>query len=189
MPASPKLTPASSPIWDPLPLSLVRHGAALISSGLVFGFVVPLATYPRLALTAHIQFAVQGTAVVAAGLLLNSTFAPAPTAPSPSRAGSEPGTGFPGQAATRLVDRLAAWQRKVVYWSIVGIWPMLLTEVGNAWWGTTGLLKIASEAAGLGGGKGPAAAWMEVVVELAHKACAVGLVFVWPIILYGLSMV
>src|SRR3954466_6378869 len=41
-----------------LPLSLLRHGSGLIGFGLLFGFVVPLTPYPRLGLTAHIQFAV-----------------------------------------------------------------------------------------------------------------------------------
>ena len=44
----------------------------MIAFGLIWGFFVPLTPYPRLALTAHIQFAVEGTMVVAAGLLLNT---------------------------------------------------------------------------------------------------------------------
>jgi hypothetical protein len=136
----------------------------MVGFGLLFGFAVPFTPYPRLGLTAHIQFAVEGTMVVAAGLLLNSR-------PFAS-------TSVPGQASDRrVVDVLAPWQRRVVHWGVAGIWVTLLSEVANAWWGTRWVLTLAHEAAGLRvlGEEGPAAVWMERVVEVAHKPFAVAL--------------
>ena len=112
---------------------------------------MPFTLYPRLGLTAHIQFAVEGTMVVAAGLLLNS----------------RPFTATDNTSSDkRVVDYLRPWQRRVVHWGVAGIWVTLLSEVANAWWGTQGVLTLAHQAAGL---EGPAAAWMERVVEVAHK--------------------
>jgi hypothetical protein len=152
-----------------LPLSLLRHGSALIGFGLLFGFVVPLTPYPRLGLTAHIQFAVEGTMVVAAGLLLNSR--PFHQSSAASQAGEkEPSEG------KRVVDYLGPWQQRVVYWGAVGIWVKLLSQAANAWWGTQWVLPIAHDAAGLKG-NGPAEVWMERVVEMAHKPSSVLLAF------------
>ncbi len=151
-------TPPAQPLPPfNLPLSLLRHGAGLIGFGLFFGFVVPFPPYPRLGLTAHIQFAVEGTMVVAAGLLLNS----------------RPFTAT-GNTSTdkRVVDHLRPWQRRVVHWGMAGIWVTLMSEVANAWWGTQGVLTLAHQAAGL---QGPAAWWMEKVVEVAHYPFGVAL--------------
>ncbi|KAK0622498.1 hypothetical protein B0T14DRAFT_563948 [Immersiella caudata] len=149
-----------------LPLSLLRHGSGLIGFGLLFGFVVPLTPYPRLGLTAHIQFAVEGTMVVAAAALLNS---------KPFRTPA-------GQASDkRVVDYLAPWQRNVVYYGMTGIWVTLLSEAANAWWGTQWVLPIAHGAAGLAG-SGPAKVWMERVVSVAHYPFAMLLATVWPVI-------
>jgi len=43
-----------------------------------------------------------------------------------------------------------------------------LSEAANAWWGTQWVLRQAHAAAGLKG-DGPAARWMELVVEYCHK--------------------
>jgi hypothetical protein len=136
-----------------LPLSLLRHGSGLIGFGLLFGFVVPLTPYPRLGLTAHIQFAVEGTMVVAAGALLSSK-------PFLNTAGAT--------LDKRVVDCLTPRQQKVVYYGMTGIWVTLLSEAANAWWGTQWVLPIAHAAAGLAGGSGPAEVWMERVVSVAH---------------------
>jgi len=139
-----------------LPLSLLRHGSGLIGFGLLFGFVVPLTPYPRLGLTAHIQFAVEGTMVVAAGLLLNA---------KPFQRPADVKGVTPSE--NRVVDLLAPWQRRVVHWGMIGIWVTLLSEAANAWWGTQWVLPIAHDAAGLLG-DGPAKIWMERVVAAAH---------------------
>ncbi|KAK0623687.1 hypothetical protein B0T14DRAFT_545115 [Immersiella caudata] len=150
-----------------LPLSLLRHGAALIGFGLLFGCIVPLTPYPRLALTAHMQFAIEGTMVAAAGASLNST---------PFRSSNK-----------KVVDNLGRRGINVVYYGIVGIWVTLLSEAANAWWGTRWVLPIAHEAAGLlGAGAGPAKYWMEMVVAVAHYPLAVPLALVWPTITMAL---
>jgi hypothetical protein len=142
-----------------LPLSLLRHGAALIGFGLLFGCIVPLTPYPRLGLTAHMQFAIEGTMVVGAGALLNS---------SPFRTSNK-----------KVADYLGPWQRNLVYYGVAGIWVTLLSEAANAWWGTRWVLPIAHEAAGLlGAGAGPAKLWMEMVVAVAHYPFAVPLALV-----------
>lgn len=142
-----------------LPLYLLRHGSGLVGFGLLFGFAVPFTRYPRLGLTAHIQFAVEGTMVLASGLLLQSDpFA----SRTPSEGGSRP---------IPLADRLGWWPRRVIYWGMAGIWVTLLSEAANAWWGTQWVLPIAHRAAGLVG-DGPAKRWMEVVVTVAHKPFA-----------------
>jgi hypothetical protein len=151
-PSSARLGPRSN-----LPLHLLRHGSGLVGFGLLFGFLVPYTPYPRLGLTAHIQFAVEGTMVLAAGLLLQSD----PFGNTKSTAASVP-----------LAQRLGYWQRRVVYWGMAGIWVTLLSEAANAWWGTRWVLKLAHQAAGLSGGEGPAERWMEVVVSVAHKPFA-----------------
>lgn len=148
-----------------LPLALLRHGSGLIGFGLLFGFAVPFTPYPRLGLTAHIQFAVEGTMVVAAGLLLNAR----PFSSNISSS-SSPGDECGGDGR-RVVDYLGPWQRRVVYWGVAGIWVTLLSEVANAWWGTQLILKIAHGAAGLTGTR-PAEVWMERVVAVAHKPFA-----------------
>ncbi|KAK3342211.1 hypothetical protein B0T25DRAFT_594426 [Lasiosphaeria hispida] len=149
-----------------LPLSLLRHGSGLIGFGLLFGFVVPLTPYPRLALTAHIQFAVEGTMVLAAGALLNSKPFQTPRGETSDK---------------RVVDYLGPWQRRVVYWGLAGIWVTLGSEALNAWWGTQWVLKIAHDGAGLTG-DGPAGVWAERIVAAAHYPFAALLATVWPVI-------
>lgn len=184
-----------------LPLYLLRHGSGLVGFGLLFGFIVPFTPYPRLGLTAHIQFAVEGTMVLASGLILQSD----PFAGKTSLGGKSHAATVP------LADRLARWQRRVIYWGTASIWVTLLSEVANAWWGTQWVLRLAHQAAGLQG-DGPAEWWMEVVVSVAHEPFAVLLATVvsdcqvengnpsgsperytnnmlysqWPTILYGL---
>lgn len=138
---------SSSGARSRVPLHLLRHGCALIAFGLLFGFVVPYTPYPRLGLTAHIQFCAEGTMVLAAALLLQSD---------------------PFGGGALLADRLGPRQRLAVYAGLSMVWVTLLSEALNAWWGTQWVLKMAHEAAGLRG-DGPAQPWMEVVVDVCHK--------------------
>lgn len=153
-----------------VPLNLLRHGSALVSFGLLFGFVVPLTPYPRLGLTAHIQFAVEGVMVIVAGLVLQSD----PFVHRRQHDGDIQKTSRKqhSQQPKALADRLSPVQRRIVYWGLVGIWITLLSEVANAWWGTQWVLPLAHEAAGLKG-DGPASKWMEMIVNVAHKPLAV----------------
>lgn len=102
---------------------ILTQGLLLVMVGLLLGFVVPLAPFPRLALGAHIQFITNGVLIaVLAGLLLLL----------PHRVG-------PRSAGVML---LAAWL----------IWPMAFSELANAWWGTNQTLPIAAAQAGAKGG-------------------------------------
>jgi hydroxylaminobenzene mutase len=58
---------------------------------------------------------------------------------------------------------------------------MALSEVANAWWGTTQMLPIAAAQAGATGG----ASWQESLVALAHIAAALGLILAWLLLLVG----
>ncbi|KAK0610658.1 hypothetical protein B0T17DRAFT_476694, partial [Bombardia bombarda] len=151
-----------------LPLHLLRHGSALIATGLIWGFLVPLTPHPRLALTAHIQFAVEGVMVVAAGLVLNSEPFSSPDIFSDTK-----NTAVTVPHRRRLADRLSIWQTRVVRYGCAGIWVTLLSEIANAWWGTRWVLPIAHAAAGLAGEGQTAAVWMERVVQIAHLPFAV----------------
>lgn len=102
---------------------ILIHGMALIFVGLVWGLIVPQTPFPRLALTAHIQFLTNGLLlIVLASLLLK----------------------FQHRVGSRSVAAmvLAAWLT----------WAMALSEVANSWWGTAGILPIAAAQAGATGG-------------------------------------
>ncbi|KAL7947987.1 hypothetical protein V8C42DRAFT_271364 [Trichoderma barbatum] len=155
-----------------LPLSLIRHGGGLVGFGMLFGFLIPLVPYPRLGLTAHIQFGVQGCMVLVTGLVLQSN----PLGSSRSQDGEVPGQGV------QLADRLSWWQEQVIYWGCATVWATLIAEAGNAWWGTKWTLPIAHQAAGLLSSH-EAAKWTEILVAATHFPLAVPLASVWPIIL------
>lgn len=98
-------------------------GLALVLAGLAWGLVVPHTPYPRLALTAHVQFESNGMLIIILAILLISL---------PHRVGKK----------SALVMLLAAWLT----------WTMALSEVANSWWGTNQILPIAARQAGATGG-------------------------------------
>ncbi len=103
---------------------ILIHGIALVLAGLVWGLVVPATPYPRLALTAHIQFESNGVLfIVLASILLTLPHRVGPT-------------------SVRVMV-LSAWLT----------WAMVLSEVANAWWGTNQILPIAASQAGATGGE------------------------------------
>jgi (hydroxyamino)benzene mutase len=59
------------------------------------------------------------------------------------------------------------------------IWPVMLTEMANAWWGTRQMLPIAASQAGAPG----AAAWQEGLVTATHGIGAIVLIVYWASIL------
>jgi hypothetical protein len=61
-------------------------------------------------------------------------------------------------------------------------WPVMLTEMANAWWGARQMLPIAAGQAGATG----AEAWQESVVTAAHMLGALVLLVYWGVILVGL---
>ena len=131
---------------------ILIHGLALVFVGLVWGLVVPHTPYPRLALGAHIQFETNGLLfIVVATLLLK---------------------------LPHSVGRKSVW---VIVLSVWLTWLMALSEVANAWWGTTQMLPIAASQAGAAGGK----SWQELVVKLTHIAAALGLIVTFALLLAG----
>ena len=131
---------------------ILVHGLMLVMVGLLWGFVVPHTPYPRLALGAHIQLVTNGMLLMIMAVLLLAL---------PHQVG-------PKSAAVMV---LAAWLT----------WAMGLSEVANAWWGTTQMLPITAGQAGATGGL----AWQELVVKLAHIAAGLGLVAAWALLVIG----
>jgi len=131
---------------------ILIHGTTFILVGLVWGLVVPHTPYPRLALTAHIQFEGSGVLFLIAAILLLKL---------PHRVGCK----------SIWVMLLAVWLS----------WVMNLSEVGNAWWGTTQILPIAAHQAGAIGGT----AWQELVVKLAHIIAGLALILAWILLIIG----
>jgi hydroxylaminobenzene mutase len=103
--------------------SILLHGLALILAGLVFGFVPPLAPYPRLALGAHIQFVTNGMLIAIIGIVVLTV---------------------PHSAGKKSIQVMVA--------SAWCTWAMALSEAANAWWGANQMLPIAAKQAGARGG-------------------------------------
>ncbi len=84
---------------------ILFHGMAMMLAGLVWCFVVPATPFPRLGLTAHIQFTSNGVLFIVLAILLAT---------------------HPHDVGRRSVAfmLLAAWLT----------WVMLASEVANAWW-------------------------------------------------------
>ncbi len=102
---------------------ILLQGLVLVMVGLLFGFVVPLTPYPRVALGAHVQFVTNGLLFLVMGVLLLKL----------------PHSVGPKSTALML---LATWLT----------WLMALSEAANAWWGTTQMLPIAAGQAKASGG-------------------------------------
>ncbi len=101
---------------------ILFHGLALVLVGLVFGFALPLAPYPRLALGAHIQFVTNGMLwVVLATVLL------------------------------QVPHRVGPKSVRVMWVAVWLTWLMALSEAANAWWGANQMLPIAAQQAGATG--------------------------------------
>ena len=103
---------------------ILMHGLLLVMVGLIWGFAVPLAPYPRLALGAHIQFVTNGMLFIVMSILLLRL---------PNNAG-------PKSATVMLA---AAYMT----------WLMALSEAANAWWGANQMLPIAAGQSGATGGE------------------------------------
>jgi (hydroxyamino)benzene mutase len=101
---------------------ILIHGMALVLVGLVWGFVVPLTPYPRLALGAHLQFETNGMLYIVLAILLLAL---------PHRVGDN----------SVFVMRLSVW----------AAWSMAASEAANAWWGAARMMPIAASQAGAKG--------------------------------------
>jgi hydroxylaminobenzene mutase len=133
--------------------SNLRQGAVYMLVGLVWGMVIPASPFPRLALGAHIQLTAHGAMFLVAGLVILHL---------PLAAG--------GVSARILVA--GPWLT----------WPVMLTEMANAWWGARYTLPIAAGQAGATG----AVVWQETIVTVAHVLGAIVLLVYWGVVLAGL---
>jgi hydroxylaminobenzene mutase len=133
--------------------SNLRQGAVYMLVGLVWGMVIPATPFPRLALGAHIQLTAHGVMFLVAGLVILHL---------PKTTGSV--------SATILAA--GPWLT----------WPVMLSEMANAWWGTRKMLSIAAEQAGAVG----AEAWQETILTVTHLMGAVVLIAYWSVVLVGL---
>lgn len=133
---------------------ILMQGLSMVLVGLLWGFIVPITPYPRLALGAHIQLESNGVLFSVLALLLLTL---------PNRVG-------PKSAGVML---LSAWLT----------WAMALSEMANAWWGTTQILPIAAEQAGATGGE----PWQELVVKLTHIGAGLGLLVAWTLLVVGFA--
>ena len=135
------------------PACLALNGAALMLAGLLAGAAIPLVPYPQLMLAAHSAgFTDSGLISMLAALLLSSGLC--------------------------SVSSLGA---SVIIWAHVALWPLSLSEVAAAFWGTTKALRIAGAQAGAPGG----APWQETTVILCHALPALGLIVAWAILVRG----
>jgi hydroxylaminobenzene mutase len=131
---------------------LLIHGLLLVLVGLVWGLFVAGTPYPRLALGAHIQFVTNGMLfVVLATALL---------------------------ALPNSVGGRSVWVMVVAAWLT---WAMALSEVANAWWGTTQMLSISAAQADAT----RAEPWQELVVKLTHVGAGLGLIVAWSLLVIG----
>src|SRR5262249_35046176 len=134
-------------------LSNLRQGAVYMIIGLIWGMIVPKTPFPRLGLGAHIQLTATGVMFLVAGLVI-----------------SHRGLGT-GRFCSRILVA-GPWLT----------WPVMLTEMANAWWGTRHMLSIAAQQAGAPGGL----PWQEGLVTAAHILGAVVLLVYWGTIITGL---
>jgi hypothetical protein len=132
---------------------LALNGASLLLAGLLTGAAIPAAPYPRLMLAAHSAgFSNSGLVSMLAAVLLSS-------------------------ALCSLSPRAAS----VVVWAHVTLWPLSLSEVAGAFWGTTKFLQIAGAQAGAPGG----APWQETIVGICHVIPALALIAAWALLVRG----
>ncbi|HEX4796581.1 MAG TPA: hypothetical protein VH370_22510 [Humisphaera sp.] len=122
--------------------------------GLVWGLIVPHTPYPRLALGAHIQLTGSGIMFLVAGLVI---------------AHLNLGTG----QFSRVILLAGPWIT----------WPMALSEIANAWWGTSKMLPIVAHQGGAAG----AAPWQEAIVAITHVVAGLFIIVYWATVLWGLQ--
>jgi len=101
---------------------LTMNGALMMLAGLLCGLTVGAAPYPRLMLTAHIQFLVNGMVSVFAGLMLKTALSI-----------------VSGRSATLII------------WGHISAWAVCFSEVAAAFWGANKTLPMAAAQAGASG--------------------------------------
>lgn len=103
---------------------ILMHGLAFILVGLLWGFAIPIAPYPRLALGAHIQFELSGMLFLILAILL-----------------------------LKLDHQVGPKSVMIMLITVYLTWLMAFSEAANGWWGTNQMLPIAAQQAGATGGQ------------------------------------
>lgn len=85
-------------------------------------------------------------------------------------------------ALLTLPDRLGIRSIRVMLGAAWMTWAMAISEVANAWWGTTQMLPIAAGQAGASGSK----PWQELVVAVAHAGAGTTLILAWTLLIVGI---
>lgn len=133
--------------------ALALNGSLLMLAGLFAGAAIPAVPYPRLMLAAHSAgFTLSGVITMLAALLLKSSLCSVSARPA-----------------------------ALITWAHVLLWPLCLSEVAAAFWGTNQTLRIAGAEAGAPGG----AAWQETLVTVCHAIPALALIGAWMLIVWG----
>lgn len=131
---------------------ILIHGLALVLVGIIWGLVIPHTPFPRLALSAHIQAVLNGMLFILMAVLLLT-----------------------------LPHKVSARSALVMLVAVCLTWLTVISEIANAWWGTTESLTIAAQQAGASG----AAMWQEQFVKLTHIPAIIGLIVAWILLIAG----
>ena len=137
---------------QPQAKQILIHGLALVLVGIVWGLVIPHTPFPRLALSAHIQAVLNGMLFILMAVLLLT-----------------------------LPHKVSARSALVMLIAVCLTWLTVISEIANAWWGTTESLTIAAQQAGASG----AAMWQEQFVKLTHIPAIIGLIVAWILLIAG----
>jgi len=131
---------------------ILIHGLALVLAGIVWGLVIPHTPFPRLALSAHIQAVLNGMLFILMAVLLLT-----------------------------LPHKVSARSALVMLVAVCLTWLTVISEIANAWWGTSESLSIAAkEAVAIGG-----TVWQEQFVKLTHIPAILGLIVAWILLIAG----
>src|SRR4051812_2600050 len=131
---------------------LCLNGVLLILAGYFCGAAIPHVPYPRIMLAAHSAgFMASGILSILAGLMLHTSL----TSLSPGAA-------------------------RVAFFAHLTLWPLSLSEVVAAFWGTNQALAIA-------GAQAPGGApWQESLVGAMHAIPALSLIIGWAVLAGGM---
>jgi hydroxylaminobenzene mutase len=96
-----------------LGLSLVKSGALQLTTGFIWGVLIPIPPYPRIALSAHLNIIQHGLLSIAAGLIV-------------------------GEGLASYSD----WQIWTIAGAHFGLWALDIIGGLNSWWGTNRSFKM-----------------------------------------------
>jgi hydroxylaminobenzene mutase len=106
----------------PLGLALVKNGALQLTTGFIWGVLIPFPPYPRIALSAHMNIIQHGLLSIAAGYIIQDGLA-----------------------------HYSNWQLYIISGAHFGLWALDIISLVNSWWGTNRSFKmVCSRAFGSG---------------------------------------